>query len=65
MPNPKYCSDSCRQEAKQRQIRKPNSVVENLPPQNLGKVCDKLGKKAKVSGKTYRKGKQIKDKNPE
>jgi len=51
--------------AKQRQVRKPESVVENFPPQNLGKSRDKLGEKAKVSGRQYGKGIKIKEQKPE
>jgi len=43
-----------KQEAKERKIRK--SVGENLPPQNKSKSRDKLGIKAKVSGRQFGKG---------
>ena len=40
-------------EAKERQKRKPNSVVEKLPPQNAGeKSRDAVGKTFGVSGKS-------------
>ncbi|MBD3155365.1 MAG: hypothetical protein GF368_01790 [Candidatus Aenigmarchaeota archaeon] len=39
---------------------------ENLPdPKKAGQSRDKLGQKAKVSGRTYQKGKKIKDTNTE
>jgi len=46
-------------EAKARQIRKPESVVENLPQQNEPKVRDKIGEIAGVSGKQVDKIKTI------
>lgn len=49
-----------KQDAKQRQIRKPESVKANLPEQNKAQSRDKLGIKAKVSGRTYEKGIKIK-----
>lgn len=41
------------------------SVVENLPPHEKGKSRDKLGEKAKVSGKTYQKAIKVKEEDPE
>lgn len=50
-----------KQLAKERQLSGKN-LGENLPK---GRASEQLGNKAKVSEKTYRKGKQIKDKNLE
>ena len=53
-----------RQEAKKRQGTR-TDIRANLPECSKGRVRDKLGKKAKVSGRTYEKGKIIKEKNKE
>ena len=46
--------DILKRQAKERQKRKPKSVVENLPPQkDAGKTRDALAKSVGVSGKTY------------
>lgn len=48
-----------REKAKQRQTRKPKSVVENFPQQNEGKTRDKVAEKIGIgSGKQYEKAKK-------
>jgi len=49
--------------AKQRMVDA-HSATENLPELSKGERRDKLGDKAKVSGRTYSKGIKIKKKNP-
>ena len=51
--------------AKQRQIRKPESVVENIPPQTKGKSRDKVAEQLGVSGRQLDKIKYVEDKAPE
>ena len=54
-----------RERAKERQIRKPESVVATLPPQNEGKSRDIVADKVGMSGRTFDKARTIWEKAKE